>query len=268
MINNLYLVPHDFTEVGEAALKYAIHLAQHVNAEIRLLHLTASTSDSIRANDKLDKIIANIHVKAGITITKTVKQGSIFEDIGKISKSEGAQLVIMGTHGPTGLQKIFGSNAMKVITSAETPFLVVQKETPLNEIKNIVVPIDLSKESLQIVNIAGDMARIYGAKVHVIGEKQNDALLGQQMKNRISIIQKQYEDRDVACSVDYLSSSGTYQKKIMQFTKDNGIDLIAIAYHSESLLPQFDTFAQSLITNDQKLPCMVLNSKLASALYF
>jgi hypothetical protein len=54
----------------------------------------------------------------------------------------------------------------------------------------------------------------------------------------------------------------------LNYAKEKSIDLIGIAYHSESLLPQFDTFAQSLITNDQNLPCMVLNSKLASALYF
>ena len=54
----------------------------------------------------------------------------------------------------------------------------------------------------------------------------------------------------------------------MKYANEKNIDLISIAYHSESLLPQFDTFAQSLITNEQQLPCMVLNSKLASALYF
>jgi hypothetical protein len=44
--------------------------------------------------------------------------------------------------------------------------------------------------------------------------------------------------------------------------------MVAIAYHSESLLPQFDTFAQSLITNENNLPCMILKSKQAGALYF
>jgi hypothetical protein len=65
-----------------------------------------------------------------------------------------------------------------------------------------------------------------------------------------------------------MSNSGSYQKKIMAYCQSNQVDLIAIAYHSESLLPQFDTFAQSLITNDQKIPCLILRSKLASALYF
>ena len=88
------------------------------------------------------------------------------------------------------------------------------------------------------------------------------------MKNRMLIVKNQYDGRNIPCKLELLTESGSFQKKVLNYTKEKSIDLIGIAYHSESLLPQFDTFAQSLITNDQNLPCMVLNSKLASALYF
>ena len=118
------------------------------------------------------------------------------------------------------------------------------------------------------MNIAGDMANIYNAAIHVVGEKQNDELLSQQMKNRILIVKNQYDDRTIPCNVELFEKGGSYTKKIMKYVKEKNVDMIAIAYHTESLLPQFDTFAQTLITNDQLLPCMVLNSKPASALYF
>lgn len=268
MSKNIYLVPHDFTSVGESALRYALHLGKRVNTEIILLHLTSSKGESIDAALKMDELITKTEAPSGVSIRKVIREGSIFEDIGKIARNEEAQLIIMGTHGATGMQKLFGSNAMKVVTSADVPFLIVQKDTPLNDIKNIIVPIDLTKESLQIVNVAGDMAGIFGAEVHVVGEKQNDELLSQQMKNRILIVKNQYDDRSLPCSLELMERGGSYTKKIMQYVKAKNVDMIAIAYHSESLLPQFDTFAQKLITNDQKLPCMVLNSKPASALYF
>jgi nucleotide-binding universal stress UspA family protein len=268
MSKNLYIVPHDFTVVGDSALKYALHLGKYVHTEIQLLHLANSKAEAIKANQKLDEVIARFNAPEGITISKLVREGSIFEDIGKIAHKQGAQLIIMGTHGATGFQKLFGSNAMKVITSSEVPFLIVQKDTVPTEINNIIVPIDLTKESLQIVNNAGDLANMFGATIHVVGEKQNDELLSQQMKNRILIIKNQYDERKVPCSVEFMKGSGSYQKKVLTYCAEKSIDMIAIAYHSESLLPQFDTFAQSLITNDKKLPCMVLNSKLASALYF
>lgn len=268
MSKNIYLVPHDFTSVGDAALRYALHLGKRVNTDIILLHLTTSKGESIKAALKMDQLIADTETPAGVEIKRIVREGSIFEDIGKIAAKEEAQLIIMGTHGATGMQKLFGSFAMKVITSADVPFLIVQKGTPLDDIRKIIVPIDLTKESLQIVNNAGDMAAIFNAEVHVVGEKQNDELLSQQMKNRVLIVKNQYDERSLPCSVELMERGGSYTKKIMQYVKTHQIDMIAIAYHSESLLPQFDTFAQTLITNDQKLPCMVLNSKPASALYF
>ena len=268
MSKNLYIVPHDFTPVGDSALNYALHLGKNVHTEIMLLHVVESAGELAKTNAKLDALIDRQQIPAGVTITKKIIEGSIFEKIGLIAKKEGAQLVIMGTHGSKGLQKFFGSNAMKVVTSSDTPFLIVQKDTPLNEMKNIAIAIDLTKESLQIVKLAGDMAIFYGATVHVIGQKHNDELLSQQMKNRMLIVKNQYDGRNIPCKLELLTERGTFQKKVLNYAKENSIDLIGIAYHSESLLPQFDTFAQSLITNDQNLPCMVLNSKLASALYF
>lgn len=268
MSKNIYLVPYDFTSVGDTALRYAIHMGKRVRSEILLLHLASSRGEAMKVSSKMDDLIAQTELPDGVEIRKILREGSIFEDIGKIALKENAQLIIMGTHGQSGMQRIFGSNAMKVITSAATPFLIVQKETPLKEINKIIVPIDLTKESLQIVNTAADMAGIFGAEVHVVGEKQNDELLSQQMKNRILIVKNQYDDRSVACSVELMPKGGSYTKKILDYSKANSIDMIAIAYHSESLLPQFDTFAQTLITNDQNLPCMVLNSKPASSLYF
>lgn len=268
MSKNLYLVPHDFTSVGDAALLYALHLGKNVHTEIMLLHVVHSASELAKTSAKMDSIIANQNLPEGVTITKKIVEGSIFEKIALIAKKEVAQLIIMGTHGATGMQKLLGSNAMKVITSAETPFLIVQKDTLINPITSVLVPIDLTKESLQIINIAGDIATIFGAEVHVVGEKQNDELLSQQMKNRILIVKNKYEDRKIPCTVELLKSGGSYSKKILAYTNENVVDMIAIAYHSESLLPQFDTFAQSLITNDKKIPCMILNSKPASALYF
>ncbi len=268
MSKNLYIVPHDFTKVGDVALNYALHLAKHVNIEILLLHLVSSKNEEAAARQKLDAIIEKTELSNGVTMSSLATTGSIFEDIGKIAAQKHAQLILMGTHGEKGMQRFFGSHAMKVITSSDIPFLIVQDNTSFKQIENIVVPIDLTKESLQIVNIAGDLANIFRSKVHVVGEKQNDELLNQQMKNRILIVKNQYEERNVDCYVEFMKDGGSYSKKVINYCRDKSIDLIAIAYHSESLIPQFDKFAQNLITNDANLPCLVLNSKPASALYF
>ncbi len=268
MKKNLYIVPYDFTPTTDKAVEYALFLAKTVHTEIKLLHLASDKASGQPMVAKLNAVKSKFNVPIGSEITSMVKVGDIFTDIGRIAKEERAQLVIMGTHGIKGMQNIFGSHAMKVITSAECPFLIVQKDTKIKEVNNIIVPIDLTKESLQITNIAGDMAKILSAKLSVVAEKQTDVILNTRIQNRISIVSKQYEERDLDATINFVKKGGKYGKKVMSFTKQNQGDMIAIAYHSESLLPQFDSFAQTLITNKLGLPVLIVNSKLASALYF
>jgi len=268
MNRNLYLVPHDFTAVGDIALKYAIYLGKRVRTEIQVVHIVPEAAKIALAKQKLQAIIANIPVSENVELTPVVLVGNIFEDIGKIAQKEHAQLIIMGTHGATGMQKLFGSYAMKVVTSSNVPFLVVQEKTPVAEVKKIIVPIDLTKESLQITNVAGDLAAIFNAELHVITERQNDEILGRKMANRISLVKNQYDERNLNSNVSFVDGGGSFQKKVLEYSKKVNADFLALAYHSESLLPQFDKFAQTLITNELNLPCLIINSKAASNLYF
>ncbi len=268
MSDNLYMVPYDFTEVGDKALEYALHVGKHVRTEILLLHLAKDKKTGLAKRDRLQQVADSVKCPPGVSVSTKTIVGSIFTDISRIAKQEKAQLIVMGTHGKKGMQKLFGSKAMKVVISADCPFLVVQKQTQLNEIKNISVPIDLTKESLQIVNLAGDLANIFAAKIHILAEKQTDQLLDQRIKNRLSIVSKTYEERDLEASVTLVKKRGKYRRKVLNHAKEHKVDLIAIAYHSESLFPQFDDFAQKLLINKQGLPVLVINSKLASALYF
>ena len=268
MNKNLYIVPFDFTPVAEKALEYALFLGSKVRTEIKLLYVAEDKAKGMKAKAELQDICDKQQTPPTTTLTSDVRVGSIFTDIGKVAKENHAQLIIMGTHGKRGLQSLFGSHAMKVVTSADCPFLIVQKNTEVKEVKNIIVPIDLTKESLQIVNIAGDMSNMLGANVHVLAEKQTDQILHTRLHNRISIVKDQYEDRNITPTVELLKKGGSYEKKVLQYASANEGGMISIAYHSESLLPQFDTFAQNLMVNKEGIPFLVVNSKLASSLYF
>ena len=268
MSKNLYIVLHDFTEIGDTALGYALNIAEHVHIDIELLHVVNNSSKEEGAKAKLMDIIEGQSLPEGCTLSPVVKTGNFIDDMGSMVKSEHAQLVIMGTHGALGLQKLFGSHALKMIRTSEVPFLVVQKGTPLRNISKVIVPVDLTKESLQIVNIAGDMANIFGGEVHILYENQADERLSMTMKTRTHIVKKNYEERGVKAEFMKLPAKGSYIKKIEHYAEANSAEILAFAYHSESILPQFETFGQSLITNSLNLPCMVVNSKLASALYF
>lgn len=263
---NLFIVPHDFSQVGDAALKHAIFLAKPRDTEIEVLHIVSEKSKAQAAYNKLQEILSAIDCQ-GLSVKSLIKIGNIFEDIGKIAEEKEAKLIIMGTHGATGMQKVFGSYAIKVVTSTSVPFMVVQDAEPLHKIERIVVPLDETKESLQIINHVGDIARTFDAEVLIIAEKQRDPRLAQQLKIRISLVNKECQEKQVKSDVQILEGSKSYTKKVIEFAKKNNADMIALAYYSSSIF-SFDSHFQSLITNELELPCLIVNAKLLSKLYY
>lgn len=268
---NTFIVPHDFTSVGDTALKQALFLANKLKSKIVLLHIVASDSKKSEALKNLKKTIENIPTElkgSRVEIEPEVLKGSIFDEIGKYAEKREARLIIMGTHGLRGMQKVFGSHAIKVIKSTSVPFMVVQDGYEPKQLKKIVVPIDFSQESLQIVKPVGDWAQLFGAKVDIITEKYGDPRLHRQIKIRIAVTKKDYEEKNIDCDFHLLAGKKSFQEKITEHANKNNADLIAIAYYSTSILPQFDGFAQSFLLNDAKIPCLIINAKLFTKFYF
>src|SRR5690554_2579272 len=269
MSANLFIVPHDFTSVGDAALKYALFLAKPRKTSIMLLHIVSSKSKSKAALEKLEQIIGNLDLDVGDgTVEAKVIEGNIFEDISKIAEENDARVIIMGTHGAVGMQKLFGSYAMKVVANSSVPFLVVQDGVDQSNLNRIVVPITTSKESLQIIHIAGEIAKTFDSTIYVIAEHQSDQRLSQQLKIRISLVKNQFEEKGVEAEIEIIKVKKSFQRSIIEYAKDKNCNLIAVAHDSSGLLSQFEKYTQDLITNDENIPCLVVNAKLLSKLYF
>lgn len=268
-MSRIFLVPHDFTEIGDAATQQAIHLARQTRASISLLHIVKSDAEIAVAQQKLGDVIKALDLKPGDPEVKAfVKKGSIFEDIGKMAESLKATMIVMGTHGATGMQKLFGSFAIKVITSATVPFLVVQDKVAAKRIEKIVLPVDLSVESLQIMNFASELARLFDSEIHLIAQPETDQALSRKINNHLKVVAGQLRKAEVKYKVQFLERSGSFHQRVKDYGAKIKADMFAISYHTESLLPQFDRFAQSILVNDLKIPTLIINSKQVSQLYF
>jgi len=264
-----YLVPHDFTPVADIAVRHALQIARQTNGIVYLLHVTKADSEKAAANAKFAALIPKLGLSIGDPkVEPIVKTGSIFTDIGTVAKDKHCSLVIMGTHGAKGMQKVFGSFAIKVITSTDVPFVIVQDRTPTERIEKIVFPINLTRESLQVMNAAANLALDFNATIHLIAPKETDNALVRKIHIHLEVVKSQLEKRNVKFEIIYLEKDKNFQGKILDYGKKIGTDLYAIAYFSDSLLPQFDTFAQNMITNEQQMPCLIINSKETGSTYF
>lgn len=263
------LVPHDFTSVGDNALQYAIILAKTIQSNVDILHVVKDEKERAQATEQCKKLIANLKDKpAEVAVNFHIKSGSIFTDIAVMASELKSSLIIMGTHGAKGMQKLFGSFAIKVITSTYVPFLVVQDKYTGHDMSKIIVPLDESQESLQIEQVVSGLAAMTKSELHIITEKKIDSNLKLKVAVHGGLISKQFKDKGLKYVSAVLPKVKGYPTDIVNYAVKENAHLIAFAYHSDSLLPQFDTFAQSLITNKDGVPVLVINSKEAGNYFF
>lgn len=260
MNRKTFIVPHDFTPVADIALEHAIATAKPLNAQVYVLHVVSKEKSINEAEEKLNSVIGS-HNSAGVDLVPTVRVGSIFEDIGEFAAEHHAELIFMGTHGAHGWQHVTGSHALKVITSSSVPFIIVQekgiKETGYDD---IVVPMDLHKETKQKLAIVANLATYFKSRVHVITPDETDEFLRHQVQANIQFANKFFSERGIDVTTKLAPSSG-FDKEVVKHAVNIDADLIAIMNLNRSNFfgSMTANYEQYIITNDAKIPALVVN---------
>ncbi|MGO9379605.1 MAG: universal stress protein, partial [Dissulfurispiraceae bacterium] len=141
------LFPTDFTEGALAALPYAVDLAKSYKARLYLLHVIYDIGASTGLNvpivsfdalyDEMEKGAQEELENFGCGTREgygdcecSVARGVPYEVILKFAADKGIDLIVMGTHGRRGIDRmIFGSTAEKVVRYADCPVLTVKSQT-------------------------------------------------------------------------------------------------------------------------------------------
>jgi nucleotide-binding universal stress UspA family protein len=260
MSKKVFIVPHDFTSVGNIALEHAIATARPLNASVHLLHVVSKESQIKEATEKLEGVINN-YSGEGVEMVPTVRIGSIFEDIGEYAAEHSAELIFMGTHGAHGWQHITGSHALKVVTSSTVPFIIVQEKTvKITGYDSIVVPMDLHKETKQKLSIVASLAKYFNSKVHVVTPDESDEYLRHQVNSNIIFSERFFKERGIEMKSAIVSSSG-FDKEVVKYAVSVDADLIAIMNLNRSSFLNAITanYEQYIITNDALIPTLILN---------
>lgn len=254
------MVPTDFTSVADTAIKHAVNISKIMSGEIVLLHVIDKEGKSKDAQVTLDKIAEQINKEHNVPTVGKVITGNIFEDIGKAAEYEGVRLIIMGTHGRKGIQHLVGSYAMKVITSSEIPFIVVQDKKVPSAYKNIVFPIDFNAETKLKIALTASMASHLGAKIHIYGEFDDDPFNRQQIDNNIAYAKKFFTEHNVPFTVKVAEEEGNFVKQILHYAVSIEADMLAILNLNYRSISHFlKNKEEELITNEAQIPVLMVN---------
>jgi nucleotide-binding universal stress UspA family protein len=254
-----FIVPHDFTDVANIALDHAIATAKPLGAEIYLLHVVAKEKDIKDADKKLEAII-EVNTSS-VKLIPSIRLGNIFEGIGEFAAEHHAELIFMGTHGAHGWQHVTGMNALKVITRSSVPFIIVQAKTAKETgYDDIVVPLDLNKETKQKLAIVANLAKYFKSRVHVITPEETDEFLRHQVKANVVFAKKYFAEREIEVTTTIISGS-SFDKKVVKHAVDVNADLIAIMnLNKNSVLGVLaSTHEEYIITNEAQIPTLIMN---------
>jgi nucleotide-binding universal stress UspA family protein len=120
----------------------------------------------IAAIKKLNKL-AERWVKGIVKTTSDVQFGGIIGVIERTIKSYGADLVVMGTHGASGIKEYtIGSNAEKVVRNSTVPVIAFRKAA--KNIKNIVFPVRPEGDLEDLTMRVKELQDQFNAKIHVL----------------------------------------------------------------------------------------------------
>jgi nucleotide-binding universal stress UspA family protein len=139
------LCPTDYSATSDNAVRYAVEFARKVNAHVRFLHILSSgavsekiaatselPSDQSEEDDSLPENFSRVLMaekKKGLDADFRILKGEAPKVIAEQAHSWGADLIIMGSHGRTGLHRLMmGSVAEEVFRSSDIPVLLVKEQ--------------------------------------------------------------------------------------------------------------------------------------------
>lgn len=260
------VVPWDFTPVADNALAHAVKISRMVGNEISLLHIV---DKEIKQQAEGEKKVMLQHVadentkKYNIKINAEIVKGSIFTAIAEFVNEKDASVVVMGTHGMKGMQKLTGSWALKVIIKSKVPFIVVQ-DPPADQDRyhNIVFPVDYRKENKEKTKMAIYMGKYFDSKVNILVTVSTDQNLIKKTKVNLSFAIKYLIQNNIEYQIHEIPK-GNFAQQTIDFAQKINADLILIVTTKNITFADYMVGAseQYIIANSSKIPVCCINPR-------
>jgi nucleotide-binding universal stress UspA family protein len=266
----MIVVPWDFTHVAESALAHAVKIGRMVGNDICLLHIVDKDTKVRAEGEKrshLQHLADENSKKYNMNIVSQVRKGTIFSSIAEFVNTSETNLVVMGTHGIKGMQKLTGSWALKVIVKSKIPFIVVQ-EPPSDQGRyhNIVFPVDFRVENKEKMGMAIFMGKYFDSKIHILKTKTTDKSLLKRTNINLNFAIKYLIQNNIDYEIHEMPR-GKFAQQTIDFAHKIKADLILIMTTKNITVADYVLGAseQYIIANSSKIPVCCVNPKSSFA---
>jgi nucleotide-binding universal stress UspA family protein len=247
----IILVPLDFSEQSSIALEQAVNLSKVFDSQLHVLTVIQedfslsrlfgdSDKDQVkeRVQVKLNEFVKEKEEAFGVKISTHIAFGSIYEQIAKTATDLDALLIVMGTTGTSTLKKKFiGSNALRVVRESQIPIITIKGKHHRKGCQNIILPLDLTKETKEKVAKAIEFAKRFGSMIRVVSVLMtNDEFIVNRLTRQLDQVKKSVEKSGVNCTAEIVrdtKGSNTLADSIIDYANKSKGDLIMVMTQQE-----------------------------------
>ncbi|MGF1584709.1 MAG: universal stress protein [Bacteroidales bacterium] len=260
------MVPWDFSKVAENALEHAVKISKIDGNAVYLVHIAKKKDEVDKLQGILDIFAVEAFKKYSVKPKVIVRHGTIFSSIGEIADEINAVMVIMGTHGIKGMQKLTGSWALKVIVGSKVPFVIVQSPVENRSFEHIVVPVDFRREDKEKVNWLVYLYNHFHSKIHIIKTEKSDKRLLKGVNTNIAFTRKILDQKNVKYDIISAPGKKSFAKESIDYAAEINADMIVIMTTKNIGFADYVMGAdeQYIISNSAKIPVMCINPMVSN----
>jgi nucleotide-binding universal stress UspA family protein len=255
----------DFSPSSENALKHAIAVAIKAKATLHLVYVkTQKSSSALGDKDqmemnkniakRLNELTSDAKREAPMCdVQSVILEGKPHTEICKFAHNLEKPMIALGTHGNSGFdEKTVGSNTIKIISETKIPVLSVRENIHIGrDLTQILVPIDESFETLQKMKHAVTFAKIFNAKIILLGTNTSTHPESKHVINiQLGHAKAMCEKANVRYEVQSVSIKENICQALVEYAKTADVNLMIIMREEEE-----EFFDFWLGTSTRRLVC-------------
>ncbi len=253
------LCPVDFSEPSRNAFLYAKKIADAFESELVLLHVAPNITEAytalmpdfptfgIQKEEQLVEQFNEFVDDWSGKLKKVIRAGTPYIEILDFEEKNKFDLIVLGAKGHTKFERLFlGTTGEKVTRKAKCPVLTVHQTPRDFQIKKILLPIDFSAISYEILPTISAIADKFNSEIdllHVVEtghhidktSQEEEYRYFEKIKERLSEEWELPEKfSSIECRKFIRHHSGSAGYGVLEFAQDWGVDLIAMTTHGRS----------------------------------
>ena len=266
------LIPWDFTEGSEIALKHAIQLAEVADNDILLLHIipntwfsrffgkkTTSPNEVDVLKKRLEEVAEKIAKETTSDLFSLVLEGSPTNIIRELIKTANLNLIAAYktyTHNKKKYESGFFMRRLSV-KNFNIPFLIVEEAPVHNHYIEIVVPLDYDKKYKETLHWIIYLSKYYKCNINLIKPYISDEGKKRNMANNIYFTKKMLDGNKIVYGIKTAKRKNIFSEEVKKFATNIEADLILI------MADKYKTYVKdNKSTKYSKIPIMWITPRV------